>query len=116
MKRTVILLALFLTACIGIPTLPPPITATPEPTLTPILPTKTATPVPTQIHTVSIRAVVYVRQLADTDSPVTGSLETGQVVEIVGCAGNWCELMDPPGFVWRGCTNNNPKKLGCAVR
>jgi SH3-like domain-containing protein len=59
---------------------------------------------------------VYVRAAADAGSAEVGSLETGQSVEIVKCTGDWCEIVEPAGFVWRGCTDNNPDGLKCEVR
>jgi multidrug efflux pump subunit AcrA (membrane-fusion protein) len=102
---------------------------TPTPTVSPASPSSTApapyatpTPEPTKIsvpaqdvQTATIRATVYVRAEPDANSPEIGSLTTGEVVEIVTCAGDWCQI-EPEGYVWRGCTDNNPDALLCEAR
>jgi uncharacterized protein YgiM (DUF1202 family) len=91
---------------------------TPPPTLRPSpSPTVTA-----EADTATIRATVYVRQAADAASAEVGSLETGQTVEVLACDGSWCEIeymfedTAVRGYVFRGCTSNNPEKLSCEVR
>jgi curli biogenesis system outer membrane secretion channel CsgG len=114
-----IVLALATLACgqyvTATPTIPPPSpsatapapTATPEPTLA---------SVPAQdAQTATIRATVYVRAEPDANSPEIGSLMTGEVVEIVTCAGDWCQI-EPEGYVWRGCLSENPDNLKCEAR
>jgi hypothetical protein len=91
--------------------------AQPSPTASP-----TRTPVPTAeatvtanevVRQITIRAIVWVR--AEPDGERIGSLETGQEVELVGCDGSWCEVRtdELDGFVFRGCTDNNPDGLDC---
>jgi uncharacterized protein YgiM (DUF1202 family) len=99
-------------------------TATPTATLSPSpAPSATPTPESTQtsvpaaqdVQTATIQATVYVRAEPDASSPEIGSLTTGEVVEIVTCAGDWCQI-EPEGYVWRGCTDNNPDALLCEAR
>jgi hypothetical protein len=88
--------------------------ATPTPTVTPV-PTATVTPFPAaeDVNTVTIRAVVWIR--SEPDGTRIGSLETGQAVELIGCDGEWCEIRTDglSGFVFRGCTSDNPDGLKC---
>lgn len=53
---------------------------------------------------------VYIRETPG--GTVIGSLTSGESVTGV-CAGAWCELQ-AGGFVWRGCTDDNPESLGCS--
>jgi hypothetical protein len=90
-------------------TLPP--SPTPAATVTP-----QATGTAEAVNTVTIRAVVYIRAEADANSPAVGSLETGERVVIVSCSSDWCEIAEPSGYVWRGCTDDNPNNLSCEAR
>jgi uncharacterized protein YgiM (DUF1202 family) len=93
-------------------------TPTPSPSSTAPVPTPepTQTSVPAQdVQTATIQATVYVRQAPDANSPEIGSLTTGEVVEIVTCAGDWCQI-EPEGYVWRGCLSDNPDGLKCEAR
>jgi uncharacterized protein YgiM (DUF1202 family) len=99
-------------------------TATPTATLSPSpAPSATPTPESTQtsvpaaqdVQTATIQATVYVRAEPDASSPEIGSLTTGEVVEIVTCAGDWCQI-EPEGYVWRGCLSENPDNLKCEAR
>jgi hypothetical protein len=96
------------------------IVPTPSPSST--APSSTATAKPTQtsvpaqdVQTATIQATVYVRAEPDASSPEIGSLTTGEVVEIVTCAGDWCQI-EPEGYVWRGCLSDNPDGLKCEAR
>ena len=101
-------------------------TPTVEPTAVPTATARpTSSPSPTsttQADTATIRATVYVRAAADAGSAEVGSLETGQMVEIVKCTGDWCEIEymfeneTVRGFVFRGCLSDNPDGLKCEVR
>lgn len=130
MKRPVLALVLLASVTLACGTYVPTVTltaqATPEPqeaapTLrpSPLPPTRTATPA---ADVAVIRATVYVRSAADAGSAEVGSLETGQTVEIIACDGSWCEIEymfeneTVRGFVFRGCTDNNPDGLKCEVR
>jgi multidrug efflux pump subunit AcrA (membrane-fusion protein) len=100
-------------------------TVTPTPAVSPpssTAPVPTATMKPTEasvtaqdVQTATIRATVYVRAEPDANSPEIGSLTTGEVVEIVTCAGDWCQI-EPEGWVWRGCLSDNPDGLKCEAR
>jgi hypothetical protein len=87
------------------------------PSLVPATPTRRAVPSATaeDVQTTTIQATVYVRQEPDPNSAAIGSLTTGERVEIVSCSGDWCEL-DRGGYVWRGCTDDNPDELLCEAR
>jgi len=110
-------------------------TATPEPTVTMKEPTQTPsairfaeqiavtekpilvaseTPLHDLYHEISILAEsVNVRDMPDGD--LAGVvLQRGDTARAI-CAGGWCEL-EAGGFVWRGCTSDNPEKLGCEAR
>jgi uncharacterized protein YgiM (DUF1202 family) len=94
---------------------------TPTPSLPPASPTPSAVPTDTPrateaaVNTVTIRAVVYVRQMPDASSAAVGSLETGELVPVVACEGEWCEI-EGGGFVFRGCTDDNPDGLKCEAK
>jgi uncharacterized protein YgiM (DUF1202 family) len=112
-----IVLAISQAACVMSAMQVPTVTPTP-----PASPTATAYPVPSstateaaQVQTVTIQAVVYVRQMPDASSAAIGSLETGERVEIVACDGDWCEIV-PAGYVFRGCTSDNPDELKCEAK
>jgi hypothetical protein len=112
------LLALSLLSCVMSAMQVPTVTPTP-----PASPTATASLVPSStataesVTTVTIRAVVWVR--SEPDGTRIGSLETGQSVELIGCDGQWCEVeymfedAVVRGFVFRGCTSDNPDNLDC---
>jgi hypothetical protein len=97
--------------------------ASPTPSATAPVPTATAKPteasVPAQdVQTATIRATVYVRAEPDANSAEIGSLATGAEVEIVSCLSDWCEIRTDvlSGYVWRGCTSDNPDGLKCEAR
>jgi multidrug efflux pump subunit AcrA (membrane-fusion protein) len=97
-----------------------PTVSPPSPSSTAPVPAATAKPteasVPAQdVQTATIQATVYVRAEPDANSPEIGSLTTGEVVEIVTCAGDWCQI-EPEGYVWRGCLSDNPDGLKCEAR
>jgi uncharacterized protein YgiM (DUF1202 family) len=81
------------------PTPTPPPSASPSP-----VPTLTATPRATEAaaDTAVVRAaVVNVRAMPGGE--VVGQIEAGQEVEIVACVDDWCQIVDPAGFVFQGC-------------
>jgi hypothetical protein len=114
----ILVLALSMLACGQYTTPTPTPTAQPSPLSPSATPAPTVTPTPHEAHeeaeTVTIRAIVYVRQMPDASSEAIGSLETGDVVEIVACGPEWCEIADG-GFVWKGCTSD-PAELKCEAR
>jgi uncharacterized protein YgiM (DUF1202 family) len=83
----------------------PTVTATPPPSASPSpVPTTTATPRETEAaaDTAVVRAaVVNVRAMPGGE--VVGQIEAGQEVEIVACVDDWCQIVDPAGFVFQGC-------------
>jgi hypothetical protein len=88
------------------PTVSPP-SSTPSPSSTAPVPTATAKPteasVPAQdVQTATVRAaLVNVRAMPGGE--VVGQLGAGQDVEIVECADDWCQIVDPAGWVFQGC-------------
>jgi uncharacterized protein YgiM (DUF1202 family) len=79
--------------------------AQPQPSASPSpVPTLTATPRATEAaaDTAVVRAaVVNVRAMPGGE--VVGQIEAGQEVEIVACVDDWCQIVDPAGFVFIGC-------------
>lgn len=61
-----------------------------------------------------VRPLVNVRK--SPNGPVVDTLRTGAEVEIVKCIDDWCQIVDPPGWVWRGCLSDNPSRLGCTAK
>jgi hypothetical protein len=112
-KSALLVMALVVMAC-EMQVSPPTVPLTPAPTATPV-PTATIAPFPAaeDVNTVTIRAVVWIR--SEPDGTRIGSLETGQSVELIGCTGEWCEIRtdELSGFVFRGCTTDNPDNLKC---
>lgn len=111
MKRltvVIILLGLLSIACstqvaTAIPT-------TPSTTPIPVLPA--LTPTPTTVRTSVVRMeYVHVRNIPSGAS--VGIVTKGTVVKIVDCDNTWCEIVEPAGYVWRGCLSDNPEHLGC---
>jgi hypothetical protein len=76
------------------------------PAATPTTPPATNTP-PNALVTVGN---VYIRDVPNGTR--VGSLELGATV-YGSCSGDWCQIED--GYIWRGCTDDNPEGLGCAV-
>ncbi len=73
------------------------------------------TPGSTQTATV-VNAVVNVRAAPDNTSAVVGSLQAGDLVDVLVCAGPWCQIKEPFGWVWRGCLSDNPDGLKCEAK
>lgn len=95
------------------PTLTPSSTVTTLPVSTekPIL---AATPSPDRFHFISILAA-FLNVRSKPDGRLTGDvLRQGDTARAV-CNGTWCELQSG-GYVWRGCTDDNPESLGCSER
>jgi len=66
------------------------------------------TPTPTSPNALGVLGTVYIREMPD------GTI-VGYVVDGVypgECSGNWCKIA--AGYIWRGCTDNNPNELGCS--
>ena len=98
-----------LCGCLEVPTLQPSATPTESPTAAPkalALPPRTATPEPLEIL-----GNVYIRE--EPAGIRTGALLLGETVTGI-CTGRWCRIA--AGYIWRGCTNNNPAGLGCQTK
>lgn len=118
----VVVLALSALACMEqIPTVAPAVeptantanTSTPTPTRT-ARPSATSTPADEpQTATVS-RAVVNVRD--EPGGAVIGSVEAGDVVTVLGCVDDWCEIDDPDGYVYQGCLDGYNDGMSCEAR
>ena|SRR5574343_378450 len=104
---TGMILALGVSGCLEIPT-PNALGVTQTATIQP-----TATPEPTETTALIIPDFLWVR-----DAPGgkrVDWLELGQAVTVLGCKDNWCQIQDPPGWVFRGCLSGN-NDLGCQAR
>jgi hypothetical protein len=91
-----------LTACTGLPTLP-------APTSTQALGV-TQTPTP-NVPLVTVTGDVFVR---DSQGAAKGYLLNDSTVYAL-CSGEWCYLDGGLKF-WRGCSSDNPYKLGCTSK
>jgi len=47
---------------------------------------------------------------------VIDTVTVGNMVTILSCVGNWCQIEKPAGYIWRGCLSDNPQKLGCTAK
>lgn len=118
MRRLILalaVLALGILACTKVTPTPNALgeTATPTveiPNATPF-PTRTATPTETQFPTLAIVGNVWIREIPNGE--IVGSLDAGTTTT-GDCTGEWCHI--PNGWIWRGCTSNNPNALGCEMR
>lgn len=61
-----------------------------------------------KLPTVNVRAA--------PNGKVIGSLSVGTTVTVRQCVGNWCEITEPAGYIFRGCLSDNPEKLGCSAK
>lgn len=92
------------------PTTTPGASPMPKSTLTKA-PESTPVTVYTALPQITILGTVYVRN--SPGGQVVGHIETGEIISAV-CSGDWCKIED--GFIWRGCTSDNPAGLGCRER
>jgi Predicted solute binding protein len=96
-------------------------TVPPTPGTTPS-PIPTATPVPSTTVTTpseqwtAVVEHVQVNVRAAPAGSVVGVVRSGDSVVILSCDGSWCQIVEPAGYVWRGCLSDNPKGLGCEAR
>lgn len=102
-------------------------TATPDPETRPAalaIPRATATKLPTEVTelptqtpwTAYVQAeAVYVRSEPD-GLPTDKFLTVGNSVTVLQCVGNWCQIKEPAGWVFRGCLSDNPTGLGCEAK
>lgn len=114
MKRallTLLTLAFLTLAC----SMQVPNSQTPLPTATNtavLTPTATELGTATPVWTSVVRMeYVYVRSVPNGSS--VGIIRKNTEVEIVDCDNTWCEIVEPAGYVWRGCLADNPEHLGC---
>lgn len=84
-----------------------------SPTLTLTVPSSTPSGLETILATI-VKPVVNVH--TNPDGTVIGNLEAGTRVVILSCKDNWCQIQDPPGWIWQGCLSENPEKLGCEAK
>lgn len=65
-----------------------------------------------KVNLIRVTGTVYLR---DKSGVTDGrGLSIGAIVQ-ADCIDDWCELSNGLS-VWRGCTSNNPKGLGCEAR
>jgi SH3-like domain-containing protein len=103
----------------------PTVTPTPPPTPTATassVPSSTATEEAQDVQTVTVLPVALnVRQTADGAS-MDKYLYSGDPVEVVECAENWCEIMATidgekvSGFVYQGCLSEVAGELRCEAK
>jgi hypothetical protein len=112
-------LALSVLACGTYITPTPAATPAPSHTLPAPAPLATHTAAPTATEEVTVArilpAVVTVRE-APSGMATGDYLTTGQEVVILRCFGEWCQIAEPEGWVYRGCIDAVAGKLGCESR
>ena len=86
-------------------------TATFSPTATATIPTATADADTAQV----VRPIVNVRSAPEGE--VIGSLSEGDVVTVLQCSGNWCEVETNvlKGYIYQGCLSISDG-LGCEAK
>lgn len=82
---------------------------TDTPTRRPIVPTEAGVKFTAEV----LQAVVNVH--AEPGGPVTSWIRGGDRVTVLGCAGDWCQIENPAGYVWRGCISGN-EDIGCQAK
>lgn len=105
-----IVLAILLSGCTGLPTVEP--TVTPPPTASPALPTQPMAPGATNtasVGTVKVTGNVWLR---DSVGNRRGYLFTGAQV-LARCVGDWCYVGNLKFY--RGCASDNPAALTCRM-
>lgn len=113
-----VVLAVLMSSCVGLPTLPPTPDNTPVATVTTVPTTVVSlanTPTPDN-SVVTITGNVWVR---DDNSVGVTWFARGTVVS-AKCAGQWCVVSPRQQYAglhfWRGCSNDNPEQLACTMR
>lgn len=92
------------------PTPVPTLMATPLP-ISDAIQAESPSPTPDRYHVIAILAeFLNVREAPDGE--VTGEVLKAGDSRRARCDGDWCEL-ESGGYVWRGCTSDNPAGLGC---
>ena len=76
--------------------------------------TSQSTKIPSGRQATVTEVLVNVRE--EPNGAVIGALHTGDEVTILNCAGSWCRIDKPSGYVWRGCLSDNPERLGCKAK
>ena len=116
-KIILIVLSLVTLSCsMQVGSTPPQPTLTLTPISSPTKPSKT--PLPTHPPTVAnaqtaevVMPIVNVRQ--SPNGVVIGYVTVGNSVQIVSCSESWCQVVEPAGYIWRGCLSDNPEGLEC---
>lgn len=65
-------------------------------------------------NALGITGTVYIREIPNADGKILGHLDQGDSALGI-CTGDWCEIPNA-GWIWRGCTTDNPNALGCEVK
>ena len=92
---------------------------TAEPTATRLIAmTATRLPVTATRHvwTANVRLPTVNIRTEPNGNSTDDYLTAGQEVSILQCVGNWCEIVKPHGWVYRGCLSDNPNHLGCQTK
>jgi uncharacterized protein YgiM (DUF1202 family) len=76
--------------------------ATPAPSATPT-PEPTQTSVPAAVSQTAIVRAAFVNVRAEPNGEVVGQIEAGTNVQIVECRDDWCQIVEPAGWVFQGC-------------
>lgn len=99
-----------LSGCVGLPT----VTVTPASTRLVAVttsPVSDVSPTATRPEGLPFVQITGNVNLRDGDGVAIGWLARGKAVQ-AKCEGQWCYLSDNSKF-WRGCSDNNPERLGC---
>jgi hypothetical protein len=104
-----VIAVLLLSACLEIPTATPSATATMTPSP---VPTVTAQPTQAPLTAVS-RGTVWIRN--SPGGKRTGEyLSAGDVVTVLSCQTDFCNIERPFGWVFRGCLKDLAEGRGCS--
>src|SRR5690242_17502458 len=79
----------------------PAATATPAPTVVTV--EKQVTTVPTTPEWTATVKLPTVNVRAEPNGKVVGSLTVGTTVTVRQCVGNWCQIAEPVGWIFKGC-------------
>lgn len=108
------ILAAILAGCLEMPT--PPVSLPTSTKTATAQPTETVKPSETPRATA--RVLPDVLSVRDNAGGIVKSwLKSGQVVTVIGCKDNWCQIRTNilTGYVFRGCLSGNDD-LGCKAR
>lgn len=114
MKRaTVVIVFLVLSSLACSIQTSPAVTKTPAPTVVTVE-KQVTTPSTTPEWTATVKLpMVNVR--AEPNGKVIGSLTVGTTVTVKQCVGNWCQITNPNGWIFKGCLDVD-SGLGCAAK